>query len=57
VGQSRYLAYVAQSSGQQAIYLRPVDQFEAKPVPGTENGVAPFFSPAEIGLDSLQMAN
>jgi eukaryotic-like serine/threonine-protein kinase len=41
----RYLAYVAQSSGQQAIYLRPVDEFEAKPVPGTENGEAPFFSP------------
>jgi Tol biopolymer transport system component/predicted Ser/Thr protein kinase len=41
----RYLAYVAQSSGQQAIYVRPVDQFEAKPVPGTENGEAPFFSP------------
>src|SRR5712692_4973071 len=41
----RYLAYVAQGSGQQAIYLRPVDQFEAKPVPGTEDGVAPFFSP------------
>src|SRR5712692_8709828 len=41
----RYIAYVAQASGQQAIYLRPVDQFGAKPVPGTENGVAPFFSP------------
>src|SRR5262249_53955721 len=41
----RYLAYVAQASGQQAIYLRPIDEFEAKPVPGTENGVAPFFSP------------
>ena len=41
----RYLAYVAQASGQAAIYLRPVDQFEAKPVPGTENGIAPFFSP------------
>ena len=40
----RYLAYVAQRSGQQAIYLRPIDEFEAKPVPGTENGVAPFFS-------------
>jgi eukaryotic-like serine/threonine-protein kinase len=41
----RYLAYVAQSSGQQAIYVRPVDQFEARLVPGTENGEAPFFSP------------
>jgi serine/threonine-protein kinase len=41
----RYLAYVAHGSGQQAIYVRPVDQFDAKPVPGTENGEAPFFSP------------
>ncbi len=41
----RYLAYVGQAAGHQAIYLRPVDQFEAKPVPGTENGFAPFFSP------------
>jgi eukaryotic-like serine/threonine-protein kinase len=41
----RYLAYVAKNSGQQAIYVRPVDQFEARPVPGTENGEAPFFSP------------
>jgi len=41
----RYLAYVAQKSEQQAIYLRPIDEYEAKHVPGTENGVAPFFSP------------
>src|SRR6266851_7145555 len=44
----RHLAYVTQGSGQQAIYLRPVDQFEAKPVPGTENGEAPFFSPDRL---------
>jgi eukaryotic-like serine/threonine-protein kinase len=41
----RYLAYTAQTSGQQAIYLRPIDEYEAKLVPGTENGVDPFFSP------------
>jgi Tol biopolymer transport system component len=41
----RYLAYIAQRSGQQAIYLRPIDELGAKLVPGTENGVAPFFSP------------
>src|SRR5262249_48612568 len=41
----RYLAYTAQTSGQPAIYLRPIDDYEAKPVPGTENGIDPFFSP------------
>jgi eukaryotic-like serine/threonine-protein kinase len=41
----RYLAYTAQRSGQQAIYLRSIDAYEPKPVPGTENGAAPFFSP------------
>jgi len=40
------LAYVAsrQSSGQQ-IYLRPLEGLEARSVPGTEGGSAPFFSP------------
>src|SRR5262249_42831284 len=41
----RYLAYTAETSGKQAIYLRPLDEYEAKLVPGTENGVDPFFSP------------
>ncbi len=27
------------------IYLRPLDQRQARPVPGTENGLQPFFSP------------
>jgi Tol biopolymer transport system component/predicted Ser/Thr protein kinase len=39
------LAYVAIQGGTQQIYLRAMDSREAHPVPGTEGGVNPFFSP------------
>ena len=39
------LAYVAIQGGTQQIYLRPMDSLEARPIPGTEGGVNPFFSP------------
>ncbi|MHC4583603.1 MAG: protein kinase domain-containing protein [Planctomycetota bacterium] len=40
------LAYVEQSSdGRRRIYLRELDKFEAKPLPGTEGAISPFFSP------------
>ena len=37
--------YEAERSGVHQLYLRPIDQAEGKPIPGTENGVCPFFSP------------
>jgi serine/threonine protein kinase/Tol biopolymer transport system component len=40
-----YLAYVARQAGTQQIYLRPLDSLQARPIPGTEGGVSPFFSP------------
>jgi eukaryotic-like serine/threonine-protein kinase len=40
-----HLAYVARQAGTQQIYLRPMDSLEARPIPGTEGGVSPFFSP------------
>jgi eukaryotic-like serine/threonine-protein kinase len=40
-----HLAYVARQGGTQQIYLRAMDSSEAKPIPGTEGGVIPFFSP------------
>jgi eukaryotic-like serine/threonine-protein kinase len=40
-----YLAYVAAQGGSQQIYLRAMDSLEAKPIPGTEGGTEPFFSP------------
>ncbi len=39
------LAYVAQESGAQRLYVRPMDEFEAKPIPGSEGAEGPFFSP------------
>jgi Tol biopolymer transport system component len=39
------LAYVARQGGTQEIYLRAMDSLETKPIPGTEGGVSPFFSP------------
>jgi len=40
-----HLAYVARQSGNQQLYLRPMDSEEVKPIPGTEGAVNPFFSP------------
>ncbi|MFY9529152.1 MAG: protein kinase, partial [Candidatus Acidiferrales bacterium] len=40
-----HLAYVAHQGGTQQIYLRAMDSLEAKPIPGTEGAVNPFFSP------------
>jgi eukaryotic-like serine/threonine-protein kinase len=39
------LVYVATQSGTQQLYLRGMDSLESKPMPGTEGGVNPFFSP------------
>ena len=39
------LAYVAQEGGVQRLYVRPMDEFEAKPIPGSEGAEGPFFSP------------
>ena len=39
------LAYAAHQAGVQQLYLRPLAALEAKPVPGTEGAVQPFFSP------------
>ncbi len=41
----KQLAYAVQSGGVRQLYLRQIDQLEAKPIPGTENGIDPFFSP------------
>jgi eukaryotic-like serine/threonine-protein kinase len=40
-----HLAYVARQSGNQQLYVRAMDSQEAKPIPGTEGAVNPFFSP------------
>jgi Tol biopolymer transport system component len=45
-----HLAYVAIQGGTRQLYLRAMDGLEARPVPGTEGAVAPFFSPDGQGL-------
>jgi serine/threonine protein kinase/Tol biopolymer transport system component len=39
------LAYVARQGGTQELYLRAMDSLEAKPIPGTNGAINPFFSP------------
>jgi Tol biopolymer transport system component/DNA-binding winged helix-turn-helix (wHTH) protein len=40
-----YLVYAAHQGGLQQLYLRPLAGLEAKPIPGTEGAVQPFFFP------------
>src|SRR6202035_4863074 len=40
-----HLAYVATQGGTQQLYLRAMDNLEARPVQGTEGASEPFFSP------------
>jgi serine/threonine-protein kinase len=47
----RKLAFtVSASAGQTMIHLRAFDQPEAQPIPGTEGGASPFFSPDGASL-------
>ncbi|MCG6955690.1 MAG: serine/threonine-protein kinase [Gemmatimonadetes bacterium] len=39
------VAYVASGEGDTQLFLRRIDEMEAKPIPGTEGARAPFFSP------------
>ncbi len=41
----RHVAYVAGQGGHRRIFLRGLDEFESTPIPGTEGGDNPFFSP------------
>ncbi len=40
-----HLAYAARQGATQQLYQRAMDSLEAKPIPGTEGAVNPFFSP------------
>jgi serine/threonine-protein kinase len=40
-----HLVYVANRGGKRQLYLRQMDRLEATPIPGTEGGHSPFFSP------------
>jgi Tol biopolymer transport system component len=39
------LVYAGEQNGKSHLFARPLDSFEARPIPGTEGAYAPFFSP------------
>jgi len=41
----RHVVYASQKENSDLLYLRPLDQFEAKPIEGTQRAACPFFSP------------
>jgi Tol biopolymer transport system component len=41
----RLLAYVGRSGGRRVLYLRELDSFQSRPVPGSEGADCPAFSP------------
>jgi Tol biopolymer transport system component len=41
----RFIVYVAAGDGPSRLWLRPLDQSDARPLPGTTGAVSPFWSP------------
>ncbi len=41
----RWLVFVGSSGEKERLYLRPIDSLEARPLPGTEGAITPFWSP------------
>jgi Tol biopolymer transport system component/tRNA A-37 threonylcarbamoyl transferase component Bud32 len=41
----RQIVYAARAEGTGQLYIRSVDQFDARPIPGTSGGLGPTFSP------------
>jgi eukaryotic-like serine/threonine-protein kinase len=46
----RTIVFGAESDGRTQLYRRTLDQLEAVPIPGTEDGQAPFFSPDGVWI-------
>lgn len=44
------VVYVAGSTGNYRLFLRALDQFDAVPIPGTDGGHGPFFSPDGLSV-------
>ena len=42
---SLVLVYAGEQNGKSQLFVRPLDSFEARPIPGTEGAYSPFFSP------------
>jgi Tol biopolymer transport system component/predicted Ser/Thr protein kinase len=41
----KHLVFASRRGGLTQLFLRPLDQFEARPIPGTDDARRPFFSP------------
>ncbi len=41
----RFLVYILSEAGTSQLYIRSLNNFQANPIKGTENGNSPFFSP------------
>jgi serine/threonine protein kinase len=41
----KQMVFVATDGGKRQLYLRPINKFEAKPIPDTDGAWSPFFSP------------
>lgn len=41
----RHLVYVGMSQGRRMVFMRPIDNFRAEPIAGTEDALHPFVSP------------
>ena len=41
----RTLVFAGKSGSSTLLYVRPLDQFDSRPLPGTEGAASPFFSP------------
>jgi len=39
------LVYAGEQNGKSQLFMRPLNSFDARPIPGTEGAYAPFFSP------------
>jgi serine/threonine-protein kinase len=48
-----HIVYVAEGDQGPHLYLRPMNQLEARPIPGTEGAATPFFSPDGLWIGFL----
>ena len=53
----RAIAFTASRSGQQQVWIRPLDSVEARPLPGTEGAYGPFWSPDSRSLGFARREN
>jgi serine/threonine-protein kinase len=53
----KYLVFATRRGETSQLFLRPLDQFEARPIAGTEGAVRPFFSPDSQWIGFFQGDN